>query len=312
MKRSVLTITLNPAVDKISSVDNIIAEKKMRCAAPEYCPGGGGINVSRALKRLGFSSHALFTCGGRTGRMLEELLHLEQLDIILLPTVAETRENFIVLDKSTNKQYRFGFPGEPITTGEQKHLLECIDKLNPMPEFVVISGSIPPEMSADFIKLLIGKCKIKGSKVIVDTSGEALEAAVQEGVFLLKPNVGELATLSGKKELKNTDVDKAANHIISQGHATIVVVSLGSAGAILYSATEKIQMAPPALKILSTVGAGDSMVAGLLAVLCVKGSLEEMLRMGVACGSATTMAEGTKLFSKEDVDRVYSRVKRYR
>lgn len=310
MKKSVLTITLNPSVDKSSSVQNIVPDKKLRCNSPKYEAGGGGVNVSRGLKRLGIVSDVFFTSGGRTGRLLEDLLQAEQLNISPFHIGEETRENFMVLDTASNKQYRFGFPGERLTQEEQKEILTRIMVMNSFPDFVVISGSLPAETDQDFIRQLVGTCKSKGSKVIIDTSGEALKTAVEEGVFLIKPNIGELAALVGKEKLEETDVDQAAQLIISQGKAEIVVVSLGSRGAVLFSANEKIQIAAPDVEVKSTVGAGDSMVAGMLSVLIQGGNYKEILSMGIACGSATTMAEGTGLFKKENVERLYKEIQK--
>lgn len=305
MKKSVLTITLNPSVDKSSSVGSIIPEKKLRCNSPKYEAGGGGVNVSRALKRLGISSDAFFTSGGRTGRLLEELLQAELLNIFPFHIAAETRENFIVLDTSNNKQYRFGFPGERLKKEEQNEILNSVKGMNPFPDFVVISGSLPEETDPNFMKQLVNACKSKGSKVVIDTSGEALKTAVEEGIFLLKPNIGELAILVGKDKLEEADVDQAAQLIISQGKAEIVVVSLGSQGAVLFSATEKIQIAAPHVEVKSTVGAGDSMVAGMISVLVKGGDYREVLSMGIACGSATTMTEGTGLFTRENAKHLF-------
>lgn len=310
MDKTILTITLNPSVDKSSSVENIIPEKKLRCNSPKYEAGGGGVNVSRALKRLGISSDTFFTSGGRTGRLLEELLQAEQLNILPFHIAAETRENFTVLDTSNNKQYRFGFPGELLTEEVQDEILSSVEVINPFPDFVVISGSLPTETDSDVIKQIVNMCKSKGSKVIIDTSGEALKTAVEEGVFLLKPNIGELAVLVGKDKLEESDVDQAAQLIISQGKAEIVVVSLGSRGAVLFSSTEKIQIKAPHVEVKSTVGAGDSMVAGMVYVLVKGGDYKEVLSMGIACGSATTMAEGTGLFTKENVDRLYKEIEK--
>ncbi|MCS3869367.1 6-phosphofructokinase 2 [Chryseobacterium ginsenosidimutans] len=310
MKKSVLTITLNPSVDKSSSVSNIIPEKKLRCNSPKYEAGGGGINVSRALKRLGVNSDAFFTSGGRTGKLLEGLLQGEQLNIRPFYVTSETRENFIVLDTACNKQYRFGFPGELLTKEEQNEILKSVEEVNPFPDFVVISGSLPTGTDSNFMKQLVKMCKSKGSKVIIDTSGEALKTAVEEGVFLLKPNIGELAFLVGKDKLEETDVDQAAQLIISQGKAEVVIVSLGSQGAVLFSASEKIRIEAPPVEVKSTVGAGDSMVAGMVSVLIQGGNYKEVLSMGIACGSATTMAEGTGLFTKENVERLYKEIQK--
>jgi len=308
MDKTILTITLNPAVDKSSSVQNIIPEKKLRCDSPRYEPGGGGINVSRALKRLGVASDIFFTSGGRTGRLLEKLLKAEELNIFPFHVSSETRENFIVLDISSNKQYRFGFPGERLTQEEEKDILSSLSMVNHLPDFVVISGSLPAETDANFIRKLINMYKSKGSKIIIDTSGEALKTAVEEGVFLLKPNIGELAFLVGKEKLEETDVDQAAQLIISQGKAEVVVVSLGSQGAVLFSASEKIRIEAPVVEVKSTVGAGDSMVAGMVSVLVKGGDYKKVLSMGIACGSATTMAEGTGLFTIENAKHLFDQI----
>jgi len=311
MDKTILTITLNPSVDKSSSVENIIPEKKLRCNSPKYEAGGGGVNVSRALKRLGISSDTFLTSGGRTGRLLEDLLQAEQLNIFPLHIAAETRENFTVLDTSNNKQYRFGFPGELLTEEEQDEILSSVEVVNPFPDFVVISGSLPAETDPNVIKQIVNMCKSKGIKVVIDTSGEALKTAVEGGVFLLKPNIRELAVLVGKDKLEESDVDQATQLIISQGKAEIVVVSLGSQGAVLFSAGEKIRIEAPPVEVKSTVGAGDSMVAGMVSVLVKGGDYKEALSMGIACGSATTMTEGTGLFTKQNAIRLFNRIRKY-
>ncbi len=309
MSKSVLTITLNPCIDKSSTVRGIVPEKKLRCETPKYEPGGGGINVSRALKRLGIASGVFFTSGGRTGKLLEELLHKEKLDILPLPVENETRENFIVVDTLNNQQFRFGFPGQSISGEEQINILKTIESINPFPDITVISGSLPEEVRPEFIKDIIRICKHQNSKVIVDTSGKSLEIAVDEGVFLVKPNIGELAMLSGKSELTDATMDEAANKLIETGKVEIIVVSLGAKGAVQYSGKERIWQAAPIVKVRSTVGAGDSMVAGMISVLVSGGTMGEMLKKGISCGSATTMAEGTGLFRAEDVEKLYRNLK---
>lgn len=305
MAKSILTITLNPTVDKSTAVENIKPEKKLRCEAPKYEPGGGGINVSRGLVRLGLESKALFTSGGRTGKMLEDLLVKENVNPLPADIAAETRENFIVVDTSHNEQYRFGMPGDAITKDEADNVLSLIDNLNPFPEITVLSGSLPPGIDGNYFKKLVRLLKEKGSLVVADTSGEALSAALDEGVYLLKPNLGELGELMGKSELDNESADETAKQLVDEGKAEIVVVSLGPQGAILVSKDETIHVPAPSVKKLSTVGAGDSMVAGMVSILAKGGSFTEMARMGVACGSAATMATGTGLFTKENAERLY-------
>jgi len=305
MIKNILTITLNPTVDKSCAVDNIKPEKKLRCTAPKYEPGGGGINVSRGLSRLGIKSTALFLSGGRTGELLEKLLDNEGVTTSPVSIAAETRENFIVVDKSHNEQYRFGMPGDPVSEEEISALTEKINSFSPFPEIVIISGSLPEGIDAAYMRTLVKGLKAKGAKVIADTSGDALTEVLKEGVFLLKPNLGELSLLTGREELDNESADEAAKQLIDEGKAEIVVVSLGPQGAYLVSKDECIHVPAPSVKKLSTVGAGDSMVAGMVSVLANGGNHTQMARMGVACGSAATMSTGTGLFTKENAERLY-------
>ena len=299
-----LTITINPSVDKSSSVSGIVPEKKLRCNIPKYEPGGGGINVSRALKKLELDTLALFTSGGRTGKLLETLLLEENLNILPFLVKNETRENFIVVDTLTNQQFRFGFPGQPISKNEQIAFFDTINAIKDFPEISVISGSLPEGVHVEFMKELIQICKNKNSKVVVDTSGKSLTEAVNEGVYLIKPNIGELAVLTGKNELTVQTMEAAAKQLINNGSAEIIVVSMGASGATLFTKNEKIYQPAPIVKVRSTVGAGDSMVAGMVYALLNNSSLKNVLRMGIACGSATTMAEGTALFKTENVYKI--------
>ncbi|MEJ6979163.1 1-phosphofructokinase family hexose kinase [Pedobacter sp. P351] len=310
--KHVLTITLNPTVDKSTTIDQLIPEKKLRCEQPKFEPGGGGINVSRALRRLDIDSEALFPSGGRTGKLLEDLLEKEKIARHAIQVTAETRENFIVVASSTNQQFRFGMPGSEIPETEQENLFKAFESINPFPEIIVISGSLPPGMSPVFLKRIVKKAKEKNSMIIVDTSEEALKEVMNEGVFLVKPNLGELGRLVGKDALDNESADEAAQELINEGKAEVIVVSLGPQGAYLITKDIKEHIPAPTVKKLSTVGAGDSMVAGMVSVLARGGNYSEMVRMGVACGSAATMNSGTQLFKKEDALRLFKWLKNKR
>lgn len=305
MPEVILTITLNPAVDKSSTTQNIQPEKKIRCTLPVYEPGGGGINVSRGLARLGIASVALFPYGGRTGQLLNDLLQKEKIDTHPVRISTETRENFIITDTSNNNQFRFGMPGEKISEQEAKDLYDAVFNTVPFPTIAVISGSLPEGISPVWLQNLIKELKSKNVKIVADTSGEALSETLNEGVYLIKPNLGELSRLTGKEELDNESADEAAKQLVKEGKAEIVVVSMGPQGAYLVTKNETIHIPAPSVKKLSTVGAGDSMVAGMVSVIAGGGSLTEMGRMGVACGTAATMSTGTGLFTKENADKLY-------
>jgi 6-phosphofructokinase 2 len=302
---AIITLTLNPTVDKSTTADQIVPDQKLRCAAPKFEPGGGGINVSRALKRLGTDSVAVFPVGGPTGTLLRELLTQEQIHQLPVETVSRTRENFIVVDASTGQQYRFGMPGTGLSSAEQQQILTALQSLPAAPEYLVISGSLPPGVEPEFLVHIVRAAKQRGVKVVLDTSGPALQRVLEEGVFLIKPNVGELSRMAGVEELDNEAVAAAAQELVRTGKAEIVVVSLGAQGACVVSRDVTDHVPAPAVKRRSTVGAGDSMVAGLVYGLSTGLSVRETARLGVACGSAATMNSGTELFKKADVDRLY-------
>jgi 6-phosphofructokinase 2 len=298
----IVTLTVNPAVDKSTHIDRLIPEQKLRCDAPRFDAGGGGINVSKAIKRLGGKSTALFTAGGPSGQLLQNLLKQEEIDTQVVETEQWTRENFIVAETSTNAQYRFGMPGASLKEAETQAVLDALASSEA--NYVVASGSLPPQMDDNFYEKVAAISKKMGARLILDTSGEPLRAACDEGVFLLKPNIGELENLVGAKDLQMDEVDEAARTLIGDGKCEVVIVSMGPKGAILVTKDLCEHVPAPPVQKRSTVGAGDSMVAGMTWALTQELSYSEMLRWGVACGSAATMNEGTQLFLRADVERL--------
>lgn len=304
----IVTLTFNPCIDKSTSVDSIVPEKKLRCAPPKFEPGGGGINVSRALKKLGSSSLAIYPAGGHTGSFLQTLLKDEQVATSVIPVSHYTRENLVVVDRSNNQQFRFGMPGSPLSDEEWKACLRRLEEINDV-EFIVASGSLPPGVPESVFAQLSQIARAKNAKLIVDTSGKALKYAVEEGVYLLKPNIGELSSLVNKEEIKRDEVQLHATELIAKGKAEVIVVSLGAAGALLVTADIALQFAPPLVKRQSTVGAGDSMVAGIVYCLSKKQPIAEAVRYGIACGTAATMNPGTELCKLSDVQELLKYVK---
>ena len=300
---TILTITLNPAIDKSTSVSAMLPDKKMRCTKPVFEPGGGGVNVARALHKLGEEATAVYLAGGYTGRFFGELLAAEEIHAVAIPIHSHTRENLVVLDQATNLQYRFGMPGPVIRESEWQQLLQVVDEMGPA-EFIVASGSVPEGVPADIFARIGWIARRKNARYIVDTSGPALAEAIAAGVYLAKPNLGELAYLTGNKELNTPDVVKAGRELMSKKNIEALVVSLGARGAMLVTQDQAITVTPPVVKMRSTVGAGDSMVAGMVLRLKQGKGLQEALRYGVACGTAATMNPGTELCKKQDADRI--------
>ena len=299
----IVTLTVNPALDKTTHFKGLVPEQKIRCSAPRYDAGGGGINVSKAIERLNGESFCIFTSGGAIGSMLEELVAKESIAFKAIKTENWTRESFVAVDENTNSQYRFGFEGPVISEDEKEEIIQTIQELKP--KFLVLSGSLNEGLPTDYYKNIAEFAKKSGSKVIVDTSGEALGKVLEIGVYLAKPNVGELAKLIGVEKLEIDEVEQAAQILISKGSAEIVVVSLGSQGAVLVTATQTEFVPAPNVAKKSTVGAGDSMVGAMVWALSKNKSLKEVVQWGVACGSAATMNEGTQLFKLEDAKRLF-------
>ena len=300
----ILTITLNPCIDKSSTVPMLEPESKLRCTEVVNEPGGGGINVSKALKKLGLESVALFPAGGYNGNKLCSLLNQELIAYHAVDTKVETRENWIVHEKETNHQYRFTFPGRAVEEDTIKTLVEQIRNFTP--SFVVASGSLPPGLPDYFYGLIVKNATAVGAKCIIDTSGPALEALKGKGAYLIKPNIGELCKLLKIPFLHHHEADEAARQVIADGYAQIVVLSMGPAGAWLVTQNEKHFAAAPVIEKKSTVGAGDSMVAGIVYMLQQQRALKEVIAFGVACGSAAAMNEGTQLFNKEDAEKLFA------
>ena len=308
----IVTLTINPALDKSSSVAGITPEKKLRCAAPAYDPGGGGINVSRAIHKLGGESVALFTAGGSAGEMLQQLLDAEGVSHQVVHTQNWSRENFIVVDSLTNQQYRFGMPGTVLYENEWKACLAALEKLAWDAEFVVASGSLQEGVPVDFYARVARIAKAQKARCVLDTSGEALLLAAKEGVFMLKPNLGELSALAGKNSVSALEQEHLAQSLIEEGKAAVVVVSLGKQGAMLATKDQIKYVQAPTVHSQSTVGAGDSMVGGMVLSLEQGKSYAEMVEYGVAAGTAATMNAGTQLCKKTDVDALFNWIRNRR
>jgi 6-phosphofructokinase 2 len=303
----IVTITFSPCIDKSTSVSELLPEKKLHCASPKLEPGGGGVNVARAINKLGGIATAIYPAGGYTGKFLRFLVEKEGLHSIVIHTENETRENITVFENATNKQFRFGMPSSLMHNKEWEDLLSIVASIDGL-EFLVASGSLPPGVPLDVFGRLAKIAKNKNAKFIVDTSGEPLKHATEEGVFLIKPNMDELSFLAGKKELHQQDIKQFANEMIVSGKCENIVVSMGAKGALLFTSDDAISYIPPSVDVKSTVGAGDSMVGGIIYSISMGQSMPEAVQYGVACGTSATMHAGTELCNKEIADDLFSRV----
>lgn len=302
----IITLTMNPVVDVNSTVRHVVAERKLRCDFPSYEPGGGGINVARAIHKLGGDAFAVYPAGGLTGELLQQLLNAEGIEHHCIPITGMTRESFTVLEKATGQQYRFSMPGPVLKEEEWQKCLSDLKTTGFTPEYLVASGSLPPGVPADFFGRVTRTAAKLGVRLIVDTSGEALRQAVEEGgIFLLKPNLPELSALAGQEIIDEKQQEEIVMDLVKSGKCRVVVASLGAAGVLFATADGTERIRSPLVPIVSKVGAGDSTVAGTVLSLARNRHLKEAVRFGVAAGAAAVMTPGSELCRREDAERLY-------
>jgi 6-phosphofructokinase 2 len=306
--KHIITVTLNPAVDLSTSVQQVLEGSKLRCSAAEQEPGGGGVNVSRALRKLGGRSQAVYVSGGIYGQLLERLLAEEGIEQKPYRISGAVRQNIVVRERSSGRQYRFSMPGPELEEGEWSGFLEAIFDEHPQMEFLAASGSLPPGVPEDFYARLCARAAKHSIRVIVDTAGKPLQLAAAAGAYLVKPNLRELEHIAGRKIEEEQQQEQLARQIIRQQKTEAVLLSLGASGALLVSRETARRIPAPAVPIRSRVGAGDSMVAGLMLALAQGRGLEEAAIYGVAAGSAAVMTPGSELCRREDTERIFRRM----
>ena len=299
---SIVTLTLNPALDLSAATPRLEPLQKLRCTDVRRDPGGGGINVARVIARLGGSVTAIFPSGGISGKLLEQLLRAEALSQIAIRTELETREDVTIFEEQSGQQYRFVMPGAALSEAEQGAMLDAFGRCDG--EIVVLSGSLPQATPPSIYGQIAKAGRARGQQLIVDSSGAALKAALAEGVFLIKPNARELASLSPQPLNSEDAFIAAARAIVAEGAAEFVALTLADRGARLIGRNQILRATAPAVTPLSTVGAGDSFTAGFAWALAQKQELAQCLRYGVAAGTAALLGHGTELARADDVHRL--------
>ena len=305
----IATITINPAIDIFVNVSHVEPTRKLRCSAPKRDPGGGGINVARVAHRLGSTVAAIYPAGGAIGKLLQRLVEREGIDSVTTPSHVETRENFTAFENDTGEQYRFVLPGSALHRAEWEACLDRLATLPDKPKIVVASGSIPPGVPDDFYALVARCAKKLGAKMVLDTSGAALKSALAEGVTLIKPNHHELASFVGGQLDGENDYIAACRKLIADKRVEAVALTLGEDGALLVTADGAWRSEPMHIEVVSTVGAGDSFLGGMVAAIAAGKPLDQAFRVAVAAGSAAVMSPGTELCHEADVKRLLEEVK---
>jgi 6-phosphofructokinase 2 len=300
----ILTFTMNPALDITTATDRVVPTHKLRCEAPRYDPGGGGINVARAVHTLGGEALAIFPAGGAAGEMIQHLLRQEGVAHEAVVIAGFTRESLAVEERQSGEQYRFLLPGPLIDRADQERCLKALAAAAPGAEFIVASGSLPLGVPEDFYRRVGELAKEHGKRLVLDTSGTPLKQAGRE-IYLLKPSLRELEDLTGRQIRSEREEMAAALLLVEQRWSEIVVLSLGARGALLVTAQEVERFPAIPVSAKSTVGAGDSMLAGIVFGLTRGLRVGEAVQFGIAAGAAALLRSGTQLCRREDVERLY-------
>ena len=297
MERRIVTLTLNPAVDLASAALVLQPTHKIRTTGEHVDPGGGGINVARVVHALGGAALAVVAVGGATGRFLTELLEEADIPFQPIPIAGRTRVSFAVRETETGREYRFVPEGPNLQPSEWR--AACAAALAAPGAFLVASGSLPPGVPASAYADLARRAGAMGRRVILDTSGPALAAALGQGLELIKPSLRELESLVG-----HTVSDPAAEaaSLVAAGAARMVAVTLGAEGALL--ATAEAVLRRPALPgpVRSAVGAGDAFLGGLVLALARGARPSVALDWGLAAGAVAVGGLGTARITRAEVE----------
>ena len=303
----ILTITLNPALDVSTATTSVRPELKLRCDKPVFHPGGGGINVSRAIKIIGGESTALVALGGATGTRIAELLRDGGLEVLRLTGPGESRQSLAVIDRNAATQYRFVMPGPEWHKTHVADAMSAIAEAARAGGWVVLSGSNPPGVPDEFAQMLVVRLKGSGARVIVDTSGAALRtiAGSSSPVDVLRMDSFEAESLAGRRLSLRSDSAGFASGLVRDGAARSVIVARGPDGSVIAGPEGAWHVEAADVPVNSKVGAGDSFVAGFTLAMARGWNVPDALALGAAAASGAVMTPATELCRAGDVWRLY-------
>ncbi|PRY93500.1 6-phosphofructokinase [Hasllibacter halocynthiae] len=309
----IVTITANPALDLSTEAPALLPDHKLRCTAPRVQPGGGGVNVSRAIAALGGASRALVAYGGHTGEHLMQLLAGEGLGVESLGVGHTTRQSMSVRDAASGLQYRFMIPGAPWSERDCDTARDAIRAAVTPGALLIPSGSLPPGMPFDFFLTLNDEVAAQGGRMIIDTSGPALERAAKggAGLWCLRMDTVEAEELAGRRLHSLDDMARMASGLRAAGAGEIVMIAAGAQGTVVACEGWLGLTRPPVVVPHSLIGAGDSFIGAFaLAISRGEDPVDACARGTAAAASAVTMP-GTDLCARDDVDRFYRQVTRH-
>jgi 6-phosphofructokinase 2 len=307
-QQPILTVTLNPALDLSTASDAVRPELKLRCDKPVVDPGGGGINVSRAIQILGGQSTAMVALGGATGTRIADLLRADGLSVVRLTAPGETRQSLAVTDRQTGQQYRFVMPGPEWHKTHVSDMMAAIAESARAGGWVVVTGSNPPGVAPGFEQMLAVRLKDGRARLLVDAAGEALRVLAGSSipVDVLRMDTREAEDLAGRPLPLRADSAAFAAGLVRDGAAGVVIVARGADGSVVADGDGAWHAAATPVPVVSAVGAGDSFVAGFALALARGWPLDQALALGTAAASGAVMRPAAELCHADDVARFYA------
>lgn len=303
----ITTITLNPAIDKTVYVGKLIPNDTNRVSRVEIDAGGKGINCARMLKRLGGDTLALAFLGGKTGDFIVTVLGNEDVPVDCVRTRKPTRTCIAVEESGELAPTTLNERGGPIEHDELVTLFEKAKDAARRSSFVLCGGSVPVGVNPDVYGALVQIAVHGGAKAVLDSDGETFAEGIKAKPFMIKPNLEEAQRYLKATFASKADVARGAVRFAEMG-IELVVISLGKQGAIAHYDGLVYSAVPPEVKPVSTIGSGDSLIAGVTYALEQGMGIQDALKLGCAAGAATAMSDGADIGDKEDVERLVSGV----
>jgi 1-phosphofructokinase family hexose kinase len=303
----IYTVTLNPAVDRELTVPAVEFDSVLRATDARVDFGGKGFNVSRLLKGMSVPSTAVGFLGGKAGEMLQDGLKSLDIGTDFVWVPGETRTNISIVTQSGGHYIKVNEKGPQVDAAKQDELLERIESLAHPGDWWVLAGSLPPGVADDFYARIVNVLNRRQSMAVLDTSGKSLRLGCAEKPYLVKPNAEEAHALTGLPMETPAEIAAGATEIRKLG-AKNVVISMGKAGALLQTDEGTWLTHSPKIKEKNPIGAGDSMVGGLVSALTRGLSLKESLGWGVASGAATASLSGTAVGSQKLIEKLLAQV----
>ncbi len=302
----ILTVTINPAVDRNVEVDRLVFEDRAYILSRSDAAGGRGIIASRVLYSFGVKTLAVVTSGGANGERFEKLLAKAGFPIEVVRIASEIRTNFTITDKQ-GLTLKLNEQGPPITEAEVANIEKCVESRLPKASWLMLCGSIPPGVAPDFYRKLIEIAKRRNVNTLLDTDGEALAHGIEAGPTVVKPNQQEAERLLSRALITRSHFTEAVRRILGMG-AQSVLLSLGGRGAVAADAQQVFEALPPRIDALSPIGAGDAMAAAFVWARTKKKDFPDAVRWAVAEATASVQLPGMQVATPEEAKKVYRSV----